>query len=649
MNIFIIIIMTLMFAAYQFFVAKRSADTVLNKDEMAFQIRLECLKQYHEYATSKNETSAEGDMMPAERPYTCTGAEDVEMRKFCLRGNKAELVDCGDTAWATICASEHDPVSAPCGYHCVATTMPYTDTGGNMPGNIKSLVFKEGFYMAEEVAGPTNPNKLNKMPIPVEQKDGAFGSVSCVQAERIFQQQKLASEACTSLGKFIGAMKDDGTFECLDAPPIAECTADEGDDSNNPTETPTFASGLSQTEACTQVAPSRYCCARAPNNAKCGTGFAQEWNKTRRHYVCSSNAATACKDDFGSVTMKTYIDSEPEVKKSDALTGNTYIPQKASSGYNSSGYNCIPNANTFTEQCKKNALEHPGLAFNATSNPYKYAFNKVEGLNKPFTSKAFKDEQITCHLTSAKSASATENCSACGVPVLDSENNWKCDYGETWKDNGCTGASPLGSCWNRAAYAASHLNARYFQGGDFSASTLQTGGCFKGCDAGMMAKISGGEINGENWGLVWRADSKIWECFKCVDQTHVNAACEKTFHAIANTDGKGGYKQLYDYSNCAQTRYSLCKIRDCNEDFQKMMPDGKCYTTWCMLTAEQKKPLDEGGLYDFSIGLNVGVNPNNPGSMNNRRCPGSHPTMLYNEPKDCVYCARVSPDIFEDV
>jgi hypothetical protein len=639
MNIFIIIIMTLMFAAYQFFVVKRSADTVLDKDEMAFQIRLECLKQYHEYATSKNETSSEGSIMPADRPYNCTGAEDINMRKFCLKGNKSTKVDCNDADLATKCAEEHDPVKNPCGYHCVATTMPYTDNGGNMPGNIKSLVFKEGFYMIDTNA---DPDTLNNMQIP--QENDSFGSASCVQAERIFQQQKLAAEKCTEVGKFIGEMKDDGTFDCLDAPPIAECTADEGDVNNNPTDAPDLSSGLSQLEACTQVGK-KYCCAKTPDHNRCGTGFSLEWNKTRRHYVCSSNAATACAD-FKEVDMRIFVDSATTPEKSDQLNNNTYIPQKASPGYGSSGYNCIPNAATFTERCKRNALKTPSAAFNATSNPYVYAFNKVEGLDTAFASKAGKDTKINCHLTSDKSASATENCSACGVPVLDSTGNWKCTYGD-----GTT--ADTGSAFTNAATAISRIKAGIYAAskGEFSYEKLREKGCFKGCDA-RKNDILAGDINGEKWGLVWRADSKIWECFECKDQTHINAACEKTFltsdelNASSNKNPDGSYKQLYHYGNCAQTKYSLCKIRDCNEDFQKMMPDGKCYTTWCILTDAQRTPISEGGKYDFSIGLNVGVDPNSPGHMNNRKCPDTHPTMIYNEQKDCVYCARVPPDIF---
>ena len=55
MNIFVILIMGVMLATYQYFTQKRSSDIVLNKDELRLQAELTCMKQYHDYAASQNE------------------------------------------------------------------------------------------------------------------------------------------------------------------------------------------------------------------------------------------------------------------------------------------------------------------------------------------------------------------------------------------------------------------------------------------------------------------------------------------------------------------------------------------------------------------------------------------------------------------
>ena len=392
-----------------------------------------------------------------------------------------------------------------------------------------------------------------------------------------------------------------------------------------------------------------------------------DWNKTRRYYTCVSADATGCnKYDNASMSMYIYgASSTAKLYDGSSGSGTTnltvknispaYIPRKTASA----AYDCIPNAKLFINECKSKAQSN-----NAS-------FLRVEGLDKAFSGNdASTNIQIKCYLADATSAQATENCSACGVPVLDASGNWKCKYGDK------SSTTDTGSGFTSAATAKKQFKdtASYFkENGILDAEKLQRQGCFKNCTGDMIKNnIRNGTINGESWGLVWKNDAKLWECFTCDNSTQVNSMCERTLNTT-----KG-----YTYDNCnAKDGYGVCQLKHCNGDFQKMMSDGKCYTKWCMLTSQQRAGLNEcyangswvpsfsaatcggGGPtdwvntesdgrccgFDLRIGKNIGALPQGDNlAHDNKSCnpPNPlHPIMLYNEAKDCVYCWRGPPVI----
>ena len=83
MNIFVILIMGLMLASYQYFTSKRGAETQLNKDELILQANISCMKQYHNFASSVNERIlSEQNLKGKEKnqaEYTCKGSDEIEV------------------------------------------------------------------------------------------------------------------------------------------------------------------------------------------------------------------------------------------------------------------------------------------------------------------------------------------------------------------------------------------------------------------------------------------------------------------------------------------------------------------------------------------------------------------------------------------
>lgn len=226
MNVFMILIMAVMLGMYQYFTAKRSSDVTLNKDERAFEVELNCLKQFHDYGASRNEAQlTEGFINPN---YTCANAEGVKMYKYCLNNN--------------IETSCSDPNITE---HCVATTM----SKENLDNSLKALLFKKGI---EEIktGNILKGKKISNNNHPASQsKQTNFGLVSCVSAERISQNEKLANEDCKKQGKFASKAAD-GSWICTDVPELSECTAHE-----------ISVTSTEGKENCTGPINNKYCCA----------------------------------------------------------------------------------------------------------------------------------------------------------------------------------------------------------------------------------------------------------------------------------------------------------------------------------------------------------------------------------------------------
>ncbi|MDR2099165.1 MAG: hypothetical protein LBO78_04045 [Rickettsiales bacterium] len=562
MNIFMILLMTIMFATYQYFTAKKSSNVTLNKEEMEFQIELSCLKQFHDYAAAKNETTLNIDPsgnstigvegVDLKASYECTGAGNVHAKKYCLNG--------GNQLEACATAGES-------GEHCVATARAKI-----VDNSLKSVMFRAKIYDMKD-------GKINGKPVPTGmQAPNSFGLVSCVPAKKIEQQRLLANENC-AVDEF-AIVKDDGGYECIKVPNITPCTAHE--------DMVTSSGGRSN---CTALPAGGSCCAKSNTEAICGAGntnIRAVWNPRTRFFNCT-NAADACAKSL-SMPVKNEKGNLSSVN-----VNSPYVPK-----YNAStkAFDCTPNAAKLVEACKGAARTN------------EHAFVSVDGLDAAGGS-------IVCTLASKASAAAIENCSACGTAELVRDSSgrerWECRYSSTWSE-----------LWSRMSADGGYYNTLKGNKAGASHATNVKGvkGCFSGCEE-FESKIKSGVRNTPAWGLVWRPQSHLWECFKCDTREYINSACETEEQEVCNSSING-----------------LCTLKACDETYQKRMtasgedalegdPAAKCYTKWC-----RNIPAD----VDAKIGR-----PNDASCTN----VPTHPQMIYNPEKECVYCARLGPEILE--
>ncbi len=563
MNIFMILIMTVMLGMYQYFTAKRSSDVTLNKDEKAFEVELNCLKQFHDYGASRNESVLYSTELKTD--YVCAGSENIKMIKYCLSG--ATEIDCGDSTVTQ---------------HCVATTSQKK----GLENSLKALLFQKGIEEIKD-KGYIKGIKISQLNHPVSTNETTtFGLATCIPAEQIKQNEKLANEDCKKQGKF-ATLKPDGTWECTDVPDLAECTAHE-----------ISYETTSGKENCTGPINGKYCCANteiAKNICGNDPNLKATWNSSTRFYNCTTGDEICNNRDLS----LTVVDEN----NSPIGSGVIIIPKPGESTpssekfytakYNSTkqAWDCIPNGKKLISECKKFTLQN------------KHAYVSVSNLS-------VANSTPVCNGASSQSASAIETCSACGTAEVDPvTNQWKCSYAKTWAELRGKGAEYIDR----------------LRGGSSGTNNKGVQACFQGCTEEMIASIKAGKPNGISWGLSWNPTSLLWECFSCDKENQVKGAYMNENCKPTNTDDTKECKDdTYTDANCNQNKINgRCVLKCCNELYQKRGTDGGCYTKWCR-----------------NIPSEVNAVINRP---QDKTCPSSHPRLMYNTVQDCVYCIRTPP------
>jgi hypothetical protein len=529
--------MGVMLATYQYFVVKRSGETGTDKETSELQIELNCLKSNHNYAQALNDkiTGANGEVPPEgyelANAIKCAGFDQVKSFKYCLDQMNA-LVPCQTLQTR--------------GEHCVATARSM-----EIPNSKRSLLFKLNILEIRN-------GELDGKSLPPALAGDNIGIVRCIPAQRVTEQAKANNSAC-GVGEFSEYDPDTETYHCSPVPSINPCTSHED------YITIDLLDGRGN---CTQTSETHACCAKSPGSI-CGSagGIVPVWNSQTRFYTCT-NGASSCpssanmevKDERGH-TVATERVQDPFTAKYDPAAHT---------------FGCIPDAARFVTACR------------AAATSANHAFHSVENLNSTTA-------EPVCRVNSANSNSATENCSACGTPVL-ANGRWTCQYKSTFEDLHAAGSA-------------------YYD-------SLKAQGCFTNSRSTNCAahelKIKAGQKNGRDWGMIWREGTKTWECFSC-GQGQYNSAC--------------GSNQSAGEATCAASfTDGQCISSECSEWYQKRLSDGKCYTNWCRGAVPSGTGARTGG-YDA------------------KGCDGvpGYPFMMYNSDEnwDCVYCTRAPAEILD--
>lgn len=557
-----ILIMAVMLGMYQYFTAKRSSDVTLNKDERAFEVELNCLKQFHDYGATRNEAQlTEGFINPG---YTCANAENIKMYKYCLNNNI-------ETPCADINITEH----------CITTTM----SKPNLDNSLKALLFKKGI---EEVKAG---NILKGKKISSNNHHAStstetnFGLVSCVSAERISQNEKLAKDNCKKEGKFATKLPN-GSWICTDVPELSECTAHE-----------ISVTDKTGKEYCTGPVNNKYCCAN-PNIANniCGNdpNLKATWNTATRFYTCTTGDEVCNKTNQ---TMQALNENNASIGQITIEKTNISAEKFYTAKYNTANkqWECIPNAEKLIKECKSFLIKNKH-AFSSVSN-----LTTVNGIP-------------VCYGASEESANAIETCSACGTAELNQlTGQWECQYATTWKELHAKGPTYIDK----------------LRGNSTGTNNKGVDACFKGCKDNMIESIKAGKPNGVIWGLTWNSNSKLWECFSC--NTEITESDGKKYYSyindrcIQNKNTKACTDQNATDADCDKDGIQTngrCVLRCCNDLYQKRGTDGYCYTKWCRNIPSNVKAMI--------------------GKPREDTCPDGL-RIMYNEQKDCTYCIRPDP------
>ena len=628
MNIFVILIMGIMLATYQYFTAKRSSDVVLNKDELKLQAELTCLKQFHEFAASKNEfiTNSESDIISLKGDgenqvnYTCNGSDDetLKVSKYCLDASGQNLVNCSFDGISCDSTSAVAP-----GYHCVSTTKWKkfeTKDKYLMSQILKTGVYVESNQLAENLylikdKGAIFAEKPTEIPEGTEIR--GVGMVSCVNACKVNLQTKLQSTECKE-GEII-VPRDDGTFTCAKPTDVSPCTIHEREsnqDGPNCTKTNnkfccpiTYYHG--DDEYCKKETRPENCC---PPSTK------YTWDSTNRRYICS-DGTDACPGEF---PMKIQDEKGQEIS---ALGSIKMVASPATPKYeynnaeHNGDYICNLTYNSFVDACKN--LQSSDYSFIKVSN----ITNNTKLTKAKFAQKLDEFRPI-CHLASKENAKSAENCSPCQGVEFDTLNNkWRCKSYTDFKT------------WSQEA-----KNVIFAKKTGKGAKS-----CLSTCSNEQIEKIKAGERNGKYWGLRWDNKSKMWNCFNCKPQETYNyvfhcsggAPCvgggncpasinimdNSTTHKVKVTmNGQTSYKNAIcnRASDWKVNENGKCIPYDCASEFQVQI-NGICYTKWC----------SKG-----NVGFPAEAEINNPKEST---CPQTSPWMTYNNQLKCVYCLRPPP------
>lgn len=629
--------MAIMLATYQYFTAKRSSDIVLNKDELQLQAELTCLKQFHDFASSKNEflTNTEANIISLkgngenQAMYSCNGADDptLTVSKYCLNATGKELVNCNFEGISCGDSSATAP-----GYHCVSTTKWKTFSKDDK--YLMSQILKTGVYVSSDVLSQEKNLYLVKDKgaifsakpenIPEGSDLRGIGLVSCVNACKVSLQIKLQGAEQCEEGQVI-VPRDDGTFICAKPTDASPCTAHESEELTKKKENCIEKNGKFCCPIDYHGGDENYCKNTDPRPSNCcPPGTNPQWDSGVRFYRCT-DGTEVCQ---GSFPMK-IVDEKGNTP--DGIGPIRMVNSAATAKYQydsiskMGNYYCHLTQSSFVDACKKFEEDYPG----------QYSYLKVSNItnNTNITQDDFSTRgeaiQPVCHLASKANAKSAENCTPCqGVEFDQLNNKWKCrDY--TWNE------------------IKTNLNgARDVVFGE-NAKGLKT--CLSTCSNAQIEKIKAGKRNGKYWGLRFDSNSKMWNCFNCKPEDTYNLI----YHCNGGADiraGKAGFDVMAQDEVLTHTASSSiggtsssssvkcnrdgnwedsslgkCIPFNCASEYQVQI-NGKCYTKWC-----------NRNLPGFPENAEI----NEPTNSN---CPKTSPWMAFNRVKSCVYCVRNSPE-----
>ncbi len=656
MNIFVILIMGIMLATYQYFIAKRSSDVVLNKDELKLQAELTCMKQYHDFATVKNEYLYEvGNEIFSlkgtgqdQANYSCNGSDDptFKVSKYCLSSTGQERVDCNFDGIS--CA---DTSSTAPGYHCVSTTKWKTFSKSDK--YLMSQILKNGVNISSKELSANLQLIKDRAGVFADRptvKEGevltAIGLVSCVNACKVSLQTKLKDGGCPE-GTVIVA-KEDGSLECAKPTDASPCTAYEAEYTDK-TKAETGWCTDEKKGGTGKMQNGKYCCAirfyagndeycKKHTNAAncCPPGLSPQWDGENRQYNCI-DTNVVCQ---GNVAMK-IIDEKG--KSVSALGSVAAVPNAATTQYTFNSttktdkYYCHLKPAEFTKICK--SFENEEYSFIKVSGVTNST--NIESSNFGGVQAGTSSETPVCHLAARANAKAAENCTPCQGVIFNKENNkWQC-HDFTWQDL----TNPSSQYYN---YARSVV---------FGKDAKGRNNCLSTCVSQQVEAIKKGERNRLYWGVRFDPKSHMWNCFNCnpYDTHNYVWECEEKYKdgdkeltrragapknvssidKYAENSASFKYKSVGSLENLNKefdavcVKYSdrdtndqgKCVPYNCSSDFQVQI-NGKCYTKWC-----SRK----------SAGFPSDAEINGP---EDSVCPDKTPWMMYNTVKTCVYCIR---------
>lgn len=521
MNIFVILIMGIMLATYQYFTSKRSSDVVLNKDELRLQAELSCMKQYHDFASSVNESIGTEQSLKGtstnQASYTCTGSDELNVQKYCINAAGAKI-PCSDTTNVSM--------------HCVSTTK--WKTFSKQDQYLTTQILKAGVSIINNnmikgkyvMLGNAPTAKQNSTNTPI-------GLITCVSAEKINLQNRFNGQCEEGL---YATYKEDGTIVCKKASEITPCTAHENEQE-------------SKTDGnCTELPSGKFCCPIDPSEVSCPVDKKPVWNTSLRFWTCS-DGTEYCAGKKGYMDVHddrgNSIPSKPMQTIDDAWTPKYDDATKS--------FVCYPKANLFTQSCKSLV----------PSSEKDYAFLNITNLSSSVKGNLVQSENAgsythpTCTLAYKQNSNAVENCTPCETTYFDG-TRWTC--------------KPYPDLSNLKASVIDELRGM----DDTKYNRKGIRGCFSGCSDEQIQKMKTGIYNEPTWGVSYNPKTRMWNCFNCGENTYNNACdVQKTKTHECSTDN-----DTITVKSCSQNVQGKCFPKTCSTEYQVLI-DGQCYTKWC--------------------------------------------------------------------
>ncbi len=642
--------MAVMLATYQYFTTKRSSDNVLNKDELRLQAELSCMKQYHEFASSKNEfitnagnkavilngsgtqigcagneTGSNPEIVcnnGAPANYTCTGSTDITVAKYCTNNSGLSFIDC-----QTACENK--------GYHCVATTK--WKKFSNDDKYLASQILKSNVNIASEsdskyVIKDKITYFATKPTLTKNEKENgvslkAVGLVSCVEACKISSQKLLEGHTCAD-GEMID-LSTTGEPICVKLTDAAACTSHED------------LKDSKLNNKCTGVGNGKYCCPKEWHNPTekycsehtdatncCPAQTMYVWGtdvNAGRFYTCQK-LSDVCKNQNISMSVVNEKGESLSIGGVANITINDALNSKYSNTKNA--FTCNVKQENFINACKALVKNSSEYAYLKTTFAYLNNENNEEALEDLTTTasgsslvaKNVGKIKIKCHIASKKNSSSVENCTPCQKTVFDQLNNkWTC---KNYTSSEVIGNTEL-------------INTLSKQNEKGAKACLST------CSTAQIAKLKAGEANGKYWGFRWDEKAKMFSCFNCDPKSNYNylwhcsgGAPNTTEDIMALTTKHTSKNEKNENVEVSCSRQSdwrtnavdgKCMPFNCASEYQVQI-NGTCYTKWC------NKNLKGFPKYAEINAPKI------------RYCPNTAPWMTYNTVQTCVYCIR-PPDV----